>query len=122
MKPTCTLIPSAHLIRLRYEGATTYEQWAEVLEAALADQLWKARRCCSTLKPEQGPGWDQARMVVSRGHPGADQTQRRAGAPAHARPGQLKWPHFGWSIDRTNLPAGRGGRVVERSGLENRQT
>ena len=37
MKPTCTLLPGAHMIRLRYEGATTYEQWAEVLEAALAD-------------------------------------------------------------------------------------
>jgi hypothetical protein len=37
MKPTCTLLPSAHLIRLRYEGATTYEQWAQALEVALAN-------------------------------------------------------------------------------------
>ena len=42
MKPTCTLLPSAHLIRLRYDGATTYEQWAEVLEAALADPAREA--------------------------------------------------------------------------------
>jgi len=37
MRPTCTLVPAAQLIRLRYQGATTYEQWAEALEAALAD-------------------------------------------------------------------------------------